>query len=114
MKELIKKCHQRAVKTGWWPEGKDKTSEIAEKLLMIHSEISEATEELRKGNILSYYSYTDSSTPNKPEGLEVELADAVIRIFDLCGRLGIDLEQVIRIKMRYNETRSERHGGKAL
>lgn len=113
MKELIRRCHQRALKKGWWPEGKDKTSEIAEKLLMIHSEISEATEELRSGCIFSY-TRPDSSTPNKPEGLEIELADTVIRIFDLCGRLGIDLEKSIRVKMEYNDKRSHRHGGKAL
>lgn len=31
----------------------------------------------------------------KPEGVPVELADAVIRIADLCGHLEIDLEEVI-------------------
>ena len=113
MKTLIRRCHQRAVDKGWWPEGKDKTSEIAEKLLMIHSEISEATEELREGQIFAY-TLPFGKTPDKPEGLEIELADAVIRIFDLCGRLGIDLEEAIRVKMDYNETRSKRHGGKAL
>ena len=46
----------------------------------------------------------------KPEGVAVELADAVIRIADLCGHLGIDLDAVIRLKMTYNEGRPHKHG----
>lgn len=46
----------------------------------------------------------------KPEGVAVELADAVIRIADLCGYLGIDLDTVISEKMAYNETRPFKHG----
>lgn len=46
----------------------------------------------------------------KPEGVAVELADAVIRIADLCGHLGIDLEAAIDLKMAYNETRPFKHG----
>ena len=38
------------------------------------------------------------------------LADAVIRIADLCGYLGIDLDTVISEKMAYNETRPFKHG----
>jgi len=49
----------------------------------------------------------------KPEGHAVELADAMIRIADWFGRHGWDLEEIIRIKMEYNETRPYRHG-KAL
>lgn len=49
-------------------------------------------------------------TFKKPEGVAVELADAVIRIADLCGHLGIDLEAAIALKMDYNETRPFKHG----
>lgn len=42
--------------------------------------------------------------------MAVELADAVIRIADLCGYLGIDLDAVISEKMAYNETRPFKHG----
>lgn len=46
----------------------------------------------------------------KPEGVAVELADAVIRIADLCGHLGIDLDAVIAEKMAYNAGRPYKHG----
>ena len=42
--------------------------------------------------------------------LEDELADAVIRICDLCGHLNIDLEKHIEHKLFYNSLRDERHG----
>lgn len=48
----------------------------------------------------------------KPEGVPVELADAVIRIADLCGHLEIDLEEVIETKIAYNEGHPYKHGKK--
>jgi NTP pyrophosphatase (non-canonical NTP hydrolase) len=48
----------------------------------------------------------------KPEGFGSELADIVIRVFDLAEDLGIDIAAEIRRKMRYNESRAYRHGGK--
>lgn len=50
----------------------------------------------------------------KPEGLPIELADVVIRAFDLAERFNIDIVDAIEKKMRFNETRSFRHGGKKL
>ena len=44
--------------------------------------------------------------------VEDELADAVIRILDLCGAKGIDIEKHIELKMKYNETRERMHGKK--
>jgi NTP pyrophosphatase (non-canonical NTP hydrolase) len=51
---------------------------------------------------------------NKPEGVVAELADIVIRVADLCGLYGIDLDAALEEKMAYNSTRPYRHGGKQL
>ncbi len=50
----------------------------------------------------------------KPEGEAVELADALIRIADLAGSRGWDMEAIIRAKLAYNATRGHRHGGKTI
>ncbi len=44
------------------------------------------------------------------QAFEDELADAVIRIFDLCGGLGIDLQKQIEWKTEYNKGRKKKHG----
>lgn len=102
------RVHALAVEKDWWPVGE--APNIPEKLALIHSEISEALEEYRKpGGGLRAVSY---SAGGKPEGFGVELADAVIRIMDLCGYLGLDLGALIKEKHQFNRTRSARHGGK--
>lgn len=108
---LINDAHERAKRKGWWEPGPDGAApNIPEKLALIHSEISEALEDYRAGRMETTFS--GDSDVRKPEGFAVELADAVIRIADLCGYLGIDLENAIELKSRYNELRSYRHGGK--
>lgn len=84
---------------------------VGMKLALIHSEITEALEELRKGP--GHMTIRIDQNSKKPEGFVVELADAYIRMVHLCGMLGIDLETAVRIKQTFNETRSFRHGGKA-
>ena len=110
---LQRKIHQGNVDAGWWTDldtlqslaeecrirtrfGK---ALVAEKLVLIHSEISEAMEDARKN-------LKDDKLPHR-SGVEVELADAVIRILDLAGALQLDLAGAIQEKLMYNSTRED-------
>lgn len=101
------KCHEIAKSKGWYDDGPRNTGE---QLMLIVTEVAEAMEEVRKhgDRKLLYFSGKDS----KPEGFAIELADVLIRVFDLAGSLGIDLDTAVTLKMDYNETRPHRHGGK--
>lgn len=111
--QYVEMAYETACAKGWWKDPRRK----AELIALMHSELSEALEEIRNpetqdGTLHSiYYANTDS---NKPEGEVVELADVLIRIFDYCGHFKLPLEEALRLKMAYNKTRSYRHGGKAL
>jgi len=104
MKNLQAEIHNNASRYGWWDH---QNPNILEKLALVHSEVSEAVEDFRIGNM----DYSETET-GKPVGFPAELADIVIRVFDLAGYLEIDLESVIRKKHEYNKTRTYRHGGK--
>ena len=120
--ELVSAAHGNAVNHGFW----DNPPEFGTSVALIHSELSEALEEMRAGNRIrpgqpippvyysggGYVSTAPSENCHKPEGYATELADAVIRIADLCGYMGIDLAAVIREKMAYNATRPYKHGKK--
>lgn len=82
---------------------------VGEKIALITSELSEALEEERAGKPVLYY---DPAHPDKPEGVGVEMADAVIRILGFCEHRDINLEALIELKHEYNKTRPHRHGGK--
>jgi len=106
MKSIAKWCediHELAKKKGWWSAPYREFPEIA---ALIHSEVSEAFEEWRS-NLTSRY-----NPEEKPEGLEFELADIVIRIMDYCRWANIDLEMAMEIKHEYNKGRPYRHGDK--
>lgn len=114
---LVRDIHADNVAAGWWTnkDGSDvRTNPYAfsNKIALIHSELSEALEADRKG-------LKDDKLPHR-DGREVELADAVIRIFDLAGGYGMDLEGAIQEKREYNAKRAdhkrenrEKQGGKA-
>lgn len=106
--------HDLARAKGWWPRDLvaldvDFAPRVLAKLALVHSEISEAVEAVRDGNIDLCYGPEGSG---KPEGMVIELADAVIRIMDLCQALGLSLEEAMAVKHEYNQTRPHRHGGK--
>lgn len=115
---LVSICHQRSRAAGWWshkPTGLDLIQVIkspadelqkllagalvAQKLCLTHSEVSEGMEGHRKGLM-------DDKIPHRSM-LEVELADAVIRIADLAGALGLDLGGAIADKLAYNAVRPD-------
>lgn len=116
LRALQDAAHQNAYDKGWWAPAEDSTAEagyrersLPEQIALMHSELSEALEEVRKPDARPFY-----LVDNKPEGWAVELADCVIRIMDTCGYYGQDLQALVELKMKYNETRSQRHGGKVL
>ena len=100
--------NQPAKSKGWWD---DPDRNIGEILALIHSEVSEALEVYRlKGKDSLKEQWFDEK--GKPEGFTVELADVIIRIADLCGEFGLDLESALTTKLSYNQTRPYRHGNK--
>ena len=98
---LCRHAHGAAVKSGWYESDRGDL----ELLALIHTEISECVEAIRHDNP------PDEHCPWHPSSV-VELADAVIRIADMCGYRGWDLGSAIVDKMIANESRGHRHGGK--
>lgn len=103
--ELQTLCHGLAARSGWWTSrltGKPLDYgqvNIAEKLMLIVSEVAEAMEGDRK-NLM------DDKLPHR-KMLEVELADALIRIFDLAGFLKMDLAGAVIEKLAFNQQRAD-------
>jgi len=100
---LVTYFHGKSKAAGWWQEeGRDLTTDKyvhATKLMLVVTELAEAMEGLRKGLM-------DDKLPHR-KMMEVELADALIRIFDLAGAKGYDLGGAIAEKRRYNATRAD-------
>ena len=96
--EFQQLCYQRSLSAGWW-DGVDVDAATPTKLVLIHGEISESMEGFRKGLM-------DEHIPHR-ENMEVELADAVIRIFDLASARGYNLQEAMEDKMEYNKNRAD-------
>jgi NTP pyrophosphatase (non-canonical NTP hydrolase) len=94
------RCH--AANQTWWHDpatGQKLNRNKGELLMLIVSEISEAMEGERK-------SLMDDKLPHRRMA-EVELVDALIRIFDYAGAFGYDLQGAYEEKMAYNAQRAD-------
>ena len=92
---MVDMCHGLATEAGWH----DQPREVGTMLMLVVSEISEAMEGFRKN-------LNDDHLPSR-KMVEVELADAVIRIMDLAGKLQLDLGGAMYEKLLYNVNRED-------
>lgn len=93
--DLCDEANFTARDKGFWKEyDVTETNTQLVKLALIVSEVGEAIESVRKNDIQNF---------------EEELADICIRIFDLCGESGINLELAILTKMNFNKSRPHMH-----
>src|SRR5690625_2875342 len=95
IREVSRLCYGLSVEAGWH----DTPREVGTMIALIHSEASEALEGFRKDL------KDDHLTHRKMA--EVELADAVIRIFDLAGSQGFDIGSAMMEKLLYNTQRED-------
>lgn len=126
--EMSKEIFISNRKVGWWSEedlnalarqsiamkySKEGSQLIASKLCLIHSEVSEALEGMRKGLMDDHL--------KDEEQLGVELADVVIRVLDLAGACKINIGHLVARKYAYNQERADHkmenrlaNGGKTI
>ncbi|WP_033167665.1 hypothetical protein [Clostridium sp. KNHs205] len=129
IKEFVKEVGKNSIVHGWWEEERS----FGELIALCHSELSEALEEFRNGKKPDETYYTCKAPKDtliicqldevttckgcmyaKPEGIPTELADVVIRVFDMCHHYGIDIESMLLEKHEFNKRRPYKHGGKVI
>jgi len=120
---LANTIHKGNVKRGFYDDPK----EVGTVLMLIVTELAEAMESYRSNNsiasdrmeTLEWDSKEDEPFTTEDinqfklvvkDTFEDEIADTIIRLFDLCGWMNIDIHKHIMLKLKYNDTRPYKHG----
>ena len=120
LKSLGLEIHENAKSKGFF----EKEKNTGEMLCLIHSEVSEALEadrnskycklsKLEENVLMGWASDIDFRQDYiaKVKGtFEEEMADILIRVLDMCAFRGIDIDFHVKAKMRYNASRTYKHG----
>jgi NTP pyrophosphatase (non-canonical NTP hydrolase) len=95
---LCEDCHNNSKAHGFWDEKRNR----GEMFALMHSEISEALEYDRHGD-------PESDHIKGFSGVEEELADVLVRVFDFAGGFNLRLGQALNAKIEFNKTRPHKH-----
>lgn len=100
LNDIAARVHEANQK--WWHDlhtGHRIGRNVGELLMLTVTELAEALEGHRKGLM-------DDHLPQR-RMFEVEIADAVIRLMDIAGGLGLDLDGAFWEKLAYNKRRQD-------
>jgi NTP pyrophosphatase (non-canonical NTP hydrolase) len=79
--------------------GESDARKVLSYLALIHSEVSEAVEEARRGDVMQ---------------MGHELADVILHVARLCYTMNVPLDEFVQAKLDYNKTRPYKHGDKLV
>jgi NTP pyrophosphatase (non-canonical NTP hydrolase) len=121
LNKLSEQIYAANKEKGFWDEERN----VGETLMLVVTELAEAMEVHRKtGDIrldsaametvsgVSEDHFSSTFVMLAKDTFGDEIADALIRLFDLAGGFGIDLDFHVSQKLRYNATREHKHGKK--